>query len=129
MTLTGLESTDHYAWFVVRTCSSAITWLVSCIITQCFLHRLYSSNETENAVYDRLDAAVSKYVHGYKYNLTTDEIWPVIDMVMILNFLEQLFSNSRKFKMISITTIHYISSAFDLYSNPCAYLEITSFDL
>ena len=36
--------------------------------------QLYSYNETENAVYDELDTAVSKYVHGFKNNLNTDEI-------------------------------------------------------
>ena len=82
-----------------------------------------------NAVDDRFDAVVLKYAHGFEYNLYTDDMWPVIDMVMILNFLEQPFSNSRKFKMITISTIHHISSAFDLYSNPWTYSEITSFYL
>ena len=79
------------------------------------MRKLHLSNETKNAIYDGLDAAVFEYVHGFKYNVYTDEIWHVIDMVMILNFLEQLLSNSRKFKTITIVTIHCISSAFDTY--------------
>ena len=29
---------------------------------------------------------VSKYVHVFKYKLGGDEMWSVVDMVMILNF-------------------------------------------
>ena len=36
---------------------------------------------------------------------------------------QQLLSNSRKFKIITISTTAYISSAFNLYSNPWTYLE------
>ena len=42
---------------------------------------------------------------------------------MILNFLKQLLSNSRKFKIITSSTTAYISSAFTLYSNSCTYSE------
>ena len=94
-------------------------------MTLCLLHKLWSFNKTENAVYNRSNAAVLKYLHGYKYMLNAEEIWFVFDMVMILNFLEKLLSNSRKFKMITISTTDHISSAFCLYSEPCTYSKIT----
>ena len=106
MTLTGPKSKDYHAWFIECIYSYANTWFISCMITQCFLPKLYSSNEIANAVYDKLHAAVSKYVHEFADNLNTDEIWLVIDMVMILNFLQQLISNSRKFKIIIISIMH-----------------------
>ena len=40
----------------------------------CILHSLWQSNQTEGAVYYRLDAVVSKYVNGFKYKLNDDEI-------------------------------------------------------
>ena len=46
-------------------------------------------------------------------------------MVMILNFVEQPLSNSRKFKIITISNTDHISSLFNLYLNPCTYLETT----
>ena len=45
-------------------------------------------NEIENSVYNRTADAVSKYVHGFKYKLNPDEIWSIVDVAMILNFLE-----------------------------------------
>ena len=71
MTMTGLKSTDYYIWFITCRYSSDITLFVSNIITPCFLNTL-SLNKTENSVYDRLDNAVSKYVHGFKYKLNGD---------------------------------------------------------
>ena len=43
-------------------------------------------------VYYRIDNAVSKYVHGFGYDLNPDEIWSIADVAMILSFLE--FENS-----------------------------------
>ena len=48
---------------------------------------------------------------------------------MVLNFLDQLLSNSRKLKIITISTTANISLAFNLYSNPCTYLETSLSDL
>ena len=38
-------------------------------------------------------------------------------------FLEQIVSTSRKFKIVTISTTAYISLAFNLYSNLCKYPE------
>ena len=67
-------------------------------------------------------------MHELEYKSNADEMWPVVEMLMILNFLEQLVSNSRKLKIITISITAYITSAFNLYSNPCTYLEAFSSD-
>ena len=49
-----------------------------------------------------IDDAVSKHVLEFEYNLVGDEISSVFGMVMILNFIKQLCSNSTKFKVVTI---------------------------
>ena len=44
------------------------------MITLSFLHVLWWFNESENAIYNRLEDGVSKYVHGFKYELNADGI-------------------------------------------------------
>ena len=99
------------------------------LITPCFLHKFWSFNSIENAVYYRSDDDVSKYVFGFEYKLNGEEIWSVVEMAMILNFLEFEKSCLRKYKIITTSTTAYISSAFKSYPNPCTYLETASLAL
>ena len=80
-------------------------------------------------VYDRLENSVSKYVHELKYYSIADEIWAVVDVVLIFNFIAEQFSNFGKFKIITTSTMAYILSSFELYSNWCTYLETELSDL
>ena len=66
---------------------------------------------------------------GFEYTLNADQIWLVVETIMILIFLEQIVSNSRKLKIITISTTAYISSVFNLYSDPSTYLKTLSSDL
>ena len=129
VTITGLNSTCYHVWFTSFTCASDIRWFVSYIITPCFLHKLWSLNETENAVLDKLHYVVSKHVHGFKCKSNGNQTWSVVDMVMILSFLEQVFSNFGGIKVITLLTTGHISSPTDLYSNQCTGLVITFSDL
>ena len=44
-----------------------------------------SNGIVENSVYYRSDDGISKYVHGSEFKSNCDEIWTVVDMVIILN--------------------------------------------
>ena len=70
-----------------------------------------------------MDIAVSKYVLKFNYKLIGDEILFVFDMVIILNFIKQLFSNLRKCKIITISYTDNISSPINLYLNLSTYLK------
>ena len=108
---------------------STLALFVWYIIIACLLNRLWSINENENRKHDELDNVVCKYAHGFKYKLNDADIYPVIDMVMNLNFAQQLFSISRKFKIHIIPTTTHISSLFNLHLNPCTYSEMKLSDL
>ena len=87
------------------------------------MDKLWSSNGSENLVYDKSNNSVSKYVYEYEYNSNADKIWAMVDVVMILNFLKFDNSSARKFKIRTTSTTAHISSAVKLYLNSCTYLE------
>ena len=93
------------------------------------LDKFRPANGFENSVYYRSDNVIFKYVHGFEYKSNADEIGPVVDMVIILNFLDFANNCSRKVKIITISNTAHISSAFNLYLNLCTYLETTLPDL
>ena len=59
-------------------------------------------------------------MHKFGYKSNGDAIRSVVEVVM-----KQLVSNLRKLKIMTMSATQYISSLFDLYSNPCNYLETT----
>ena len=65
-------------------------------------------------------------MHGFECKSNGDEIYYVVDMKIILNFLEFENGCSRKFKIITMSTTDHISSEFILYLNLCTYLEIAA---
>ena len=77
-------------------------------------------------MYYRSDNSVSKYVHKFEYNSNADEIWAMIDVVMILNFLKFDDSSERKFKTRTTSITAHISSAFHLCLKSCTYLQTKS---
>ena len=81
------------------------------------LDKFWPSNGIEISIDYRSDNFISEYVHGFECKSNNDKIWSVVDMVIILNFLEFEKSCSRKFKVITISTTDHISSRFDLYLN------------
>ena len=87
------------------------------------MDKLWSSNGSENLVYDRSDNSVSKYVHEFEYNSNADKIRAMVDVVMILDFPKFDNSFARKLKIRTTSTTAHISSAFELYLNSCTYLE------
>ena len=68
-------------------------------------------------------------MHGFKCKLNGDEIWAVVDMIMILNFSRTDIFKFKKIQMITTSTTNHISSSLNLYSDPCKYSEITSSDV
>ena len=88
------------------------------------LDKFWPSNGIENSACYRSDD-----VHGFEYRSNADEIWCIVDMIIILNFLEFDNSCSGKFKIITISITGHISSAFKLYLNPCSYFKTTASNL
>ena len=87
------------------------------------LHRLCAYNRTENRVYYISDHVNSKYVHGFKYKSNDAEICSVLDMMIILNYLEFESSCWRNFKLMTILITGYMSSSLNLHLNSWAYLQ------
>ena len=93
------------------------------------LDKFWPSNGIENSVYHRSNNAISKYVHEFAYRSNANEIWCIVDMVIILNFLEFENSCSRKFKIIIISITGHISSVFKLYLNQYTYSKTAASNL
>ena len=53
------------------------------------------SNETERALFDRLDVAVSKCVNEFKCKFKGDEIAPVVDALIIINACESYITFNK----------------------------------
>ena len=93
------------------------------------LNKFCSSNGIENLVHYKSNAVIFKFIHGFEYKSNADEIQCIVDMVIILNFLEFENNCSRKFKIIIISITGHNSSVFKLYLNPCTYLKTAAFNL
>ena len=93
------------------------------------LNEFWPFNGIESLIYDRSDNSVSKYVNGFEYKWISEEIRAIVEMVMILNFPEFNTSYFRKFQIVTMSTLTYISSAFNLYLNAFTYLETTEHHL
>ena len=88
------------------------------------LDNFWPSNGTENLLTHGSDHVIFKYVHAFGCKLNDDEMWFVVNMVIILKCLEFENVSSRKFQIKCC-----ISSQFDLYLNSCTYFEIATFNL
>ena len=103
--------------------------MIGCIRNHSMLlDKFCSSTGIENLVYYRSKAVIFKYVHGLEYKPNADEIQCIVDMVIILKFLEFENIRSRKFKIMIISITGNNSSVFKLYSNPCTYLKTAAFN-
>ena len=78
--------------------------------------------------YYKPNNGISKHVHGSESKSNCDEIRAVVDLVIILNFVEFENSCSRKFQVITISTTGHISSLFNLYLNSWTYSKTTAYN-
>ena len=53
--------------------------------------KFWPFNGIKNATYNRSDDSVSKFVNGFEYKWIAKEMWAIVEMVMILNFVETHF--------------------------------------
>ena len=93
------------------------------------IDKFWSSNGAENLAYYKSNHVISKSVHGFECRSNADEMWGIVDIVIILNFFEFENGCSRKFKIITISITGHISSVLKLHSNPCTYLETAASNL